>query len=119
MVTVNKDSDPGTFQPEWQLTGVDKGEAVRVPQFADKSYGMWGIWGGGTIILEGSWEKGSNPNDASFIALYESDNTTAISNTANTGGVVLENPIWIRPRCTVAVTNVKVVLNCTLSAGAK
>lgn len=121
-VSCDKISDPGTFQPSWTFSpgeAGDVGEAVRVPQFSDKSFGIWGTWGGGTMVIQGSWDKASPPAEASWQKLYESDNTTDIEVTADASGVVLENPIWIRPKCLVAVTSISVVLNCVLAAGAK
>jgi hypothetical protein len=119
MITVEKTSDPGTFQPSWLVASADVGEPVRVPAYNDKSYAMWGNWGvAGSISLEGSWDKNSPPAAGSWMVLNESDNTTAITNTADAIGVILENPIWIRPNCTVVATSVRVTINCTLSAGA-
>jgi hypothetical protein len=118
MVPVNRDSDPGTFQPKWVFGATGEGEPVRVPQYSDKSFGIWGSWGGGRVTLQGSWDKSNSPHGDSWFTLYESDNTTAISVTANAAGVVLENPIWIRAICSVAVSSVEAVLNCTLSGGA-
>lgn len=118
-VMADKTSDPGTFQPTWFFTAVDNGEPVRVGQFNDKSFGIWGAWASGTVVLQGSWDKASPPAETSWMTLYESDNATDISVTADAAGVVLENPIWIRPICSVVVTGVRVTLNCTLAAGAR
>lgn len=105
-------SDPGTFQPEWSLTASENGEAVRIAPWSDKSFGIWGTFGG-TVTLQGSWDKRAVPDADSWRTLTESDNTTAIAVTAAASGVVLENPIWIRAIAGASVVAVKVGLNCT------
>ena len=121
-IPVDTISDPGTFQPQWKLQGAvagDYGKPVRIPQFSDKSFGMWGTWGG-TVIIQGSWDKSSEPAEDSWQTITEMASTAAISATANAFGLILDNPVWIRPKCTVStVANVNVTLNCTLAAGAR
>ena len=100
----------GAVVTEWELTGNGGGEPVRCPQYADKSYAMFGTWGGATVVLQGSWDF---DNPTTWFTLNESDNTTAISNTANAAGKVLENPIWIRPLMSSAgTTDVKISCVC-------
>jgi hypothetical protein len=93
-------TDPGIKIIEWNLGGTESGDPVRVPAFTDKSYGMWGTWGSATCVLQGSWDIKHPPEEGSWMALKESDNSTAASQTANGCGVVLENPVWIRPKTT-------------------
>lgn len=113
MATLDMNSDPGTFQPTWTLAASEAGEAVRVAPYSDKSYAMWGTFGG-AVILEGSWDKSSTPDPDSWVQLSDADATNAvISATARACNVILENPIWIRPRSAAAVVAVKVCLNCT------
>lgn len=104
--------EPGMVIALWQMAGVEIGTPLRIPAFSDKSYGMWGTWGGATCALEGSWDCLNDPPDGgSWIALKESDNSTAASQTANGCGVVLENPVWIRPKTTGGtLTSINVVL---------
>jgi hypothetical protein len=80
----------------WTLGDADTGAAKRVGSFGDKSYAMQGTWDTATIVLQGSWDP-PDQTPATWHTLHESDNTTAISNTANAIGVILENPVWIRP----------------------
>src|SRR5512135_3180925 len=93
-------TEPGMFVGKWTLDGASNGQAVRTSVFADKSYGMWGLWGGATCALEGSWDVTDPPDSNSWVALKESDNSTAASQTANGCGVILENPVWLRPKTT-------------------
>ena len=95
----------------WKTDNVDYGDPVKVHVYADKSYGMYAGpsgWGGSTVILQGSWDVDNvPPGEHTWVTLTESDNTTAISMTANGAGVILENPLWIRPKRTAgAVGNV-------------
>ena len=90
----------------WAMEGIGNGVPVRISAAADKSYGMYsnvGGWGGATVTLQGSWDVDNNPPlESSWVTLNESDNTATCSLTANGAGVILENPIWIRPTRTVA-----------------
>lgn len=112
MSSLDLKSDPGTFQPQWTLTASETGEAVRIASWPDKSYGVWGTFGG-TVRIEGSFDKSTAPSEDSWFTLTESDNTTAISGSARMSGVILENPIWIRPKALASVVSVFVGLNCT------
>jgi hypothetical protein len=100
----------------WKTDAIAAGEPVRIAPYADKSYGMYAGtagWASSTVILQGSWDvDNSPPREDTWVTLTESDNTTGISMTANGAGVVLENPIWIRPNRTAgtgAVVNVVLV----------
>jgi hypothetical protein len=95
----------------WILTENGYGKPVKVPHLADKTYAMFGTWGGATVVLEGGFDLTDPAADAGYQTLHESDNTTAISLTANGIGVVLENPVYIRPKISnVGTTSVKIVL---------
>jgi len=96
----------------WVMDANGSGAAKRIGRFADKSYAMWGTWGGATVKLEGSWHNpNGTPDSASFITMTESDNTTSISFGVDAKGAVLENPVWIRPTMSNAgTTSIKIVV---------
>jgi len=100
---------------EWILTASESGEAVKVSEYADKSYGMWGTFGG-TVTIQGSWDpcpSKDNIDAGSWMTLRESDNITEIANTAAACGVILENPLWIRVVAGSGITSVKTVIVAT------
>lgn len=86
--------DYGVRIYQYTLDADGGGDAVKCAHLSDKSYAMTGTWDGATVVLQGSWDYAT---PATWLTLNESDNSTSISNTANAAGVVLENPIWIRP----------------------
>lgn len=101
----------GTVVYTWVLTANGYGEPVLIAHLADKSYSIFGTWDGATCVLEGGFDLADAEADGGYQTLHESDNTTAISLTANGAGVVLENPIYIRPKISnVGTTSVKAVL---------
>lgn len=90
----------------WITEAIEAGEPIRASSLADKSYGMYnvnGVWGGATVTLQGSWDVDNvPPGQNTWVTLNESDNSATCSLTANGAGVILENPIWIRPNRTAA-----------------
>lgn len=97
---------------EWNLSASENGTAVRIGEYPDKTYAMWGTFGG-TVTIQGSNDPTTNASSieaGSWITLKESDNVTEIANAAAAMGVILENPIWIRVISGVGVTLVKTVI---------
>lgn len=107
-------SDPGTqLIYKWTLTASTNGEAKRIGGYGDKSYAMWGTFGG-TVTVQGSWDADANPPAAaSWLTLHETDNTTEVALTADGCGVILENPVWIRAIAGSGVSAVTVVITAT------
>jgi hypothetical protein len=95
---------------EWTLTASENGDAKRIGSFGDKSYAMWGTFGG-TVTIQGSWDAGDTPASNSWLTLHETDNTTEIALTSDGCGVILENPVWMRPVAGASVSSVKVVIS--------
>lgn len=90
----------------WTLTGTDDGAPLQFGQWADRSVQV-GITGdnfnAGTVVLEGS-------NDGVTWTTLRDPSSTALSFTAAGLKQVLEAVAYIRPRATVAVTTVNVIL---------
>ena len=100
---------------EWILTASENGTPIRITEYPDKSYAMWGTFGG-TVTLQGSWDPVTSPTaiDAnSWFTLTESDNTTAITGTGGKAGVILENPVWMRPIAGTDVSLIKFVITAS------
>lgn len=104
-----------TFQPKddgsmvtatWLLTATDDGAPISMAEWADKSVQV-GIAGdnfaAGTVLIEGS-------NDGATWTNLRAPDSTALSFTAAGLKQVLEMTTYIRPRVSVTVTNVAVVI---------
>jgi hypothetical protein len=98
--------DRSLYTVTWTLTGTDDGGAIKFAQWADKSI-QCGITGdtfnSGTVILEGS-------NDGTTWTQLHDPSNTAIAFTAAGLKQVLEMTAWVRPRASVSVTSVNVVM---------
>lgn len=97
---------------EWTLTANGAGKAIDGHSFDRKSFGMFGTWGGATVVLEGSWDYEHPEEDANYSTLVD-DQSVAISKAANAAGIVLIDPVWIRPKMSNAgASSVTVMLVC-------
>ena len=120
MATFQNKSSPGVqLVYEWVLGNAETGEAKAIGHFPDKSYAMCSTaWGGATVVLQGNWDNSNSPDADGWLTLTETDNTTAISNTSNSNGAILENPVWIRPQSSGGSgTSVKVVITAPMPRG--
>lgn len=94
----------GVIKTTWTITAAnDTGLPECAPQFPVKTVTMTGTWNAGTILLEGS-------NDGTTYVTLNDPNGNALSFTADKTEAVLENPLYVRPRASVAVTSVVVTL---------
>ena len=90
----------GSGDPVWKVTWTglangEFGEAVRLPEHADRSFQVTGTFGaGGSVAVEGSNDGGTN-----YAALRDPSSTT-IAITAAGIKAVLEFTQLIRPRVT-------------------
>lgn len=116
MATFQDRSDGSTrFIYQWVLGESENGEAKRIGEYPDKSYGAWGTFGG-TVTIQGSWDACTNPDNidaSSWLTLRESDNVTTCAFAADACGVILENPVWIRVISGAGVSSVKVVITAS------
>lgn len=79
------------FQVQWTpCTENDTCAAVRLPEYADRSFQVEGTFGGATVLLKGS-------NDNSTFEGLRDPSHTAISMTSAGLQAVLENTIYTQP----------------------
>lgn len=99
---------------KWEgLTTNDYGQPWELPNYSDKTFSILGNFGSGaTVVLQGSnvWKPVlTDDNDWHTIT----DTTeTDISVTAKTGGQILQNYRWVRPKVTGGTTPDLDVLIC-------
>jgi hypothetical protein len=91
----------------WEgLTTDDTGYPINVTAWGDKSLHGFGDWGGtGNMVIQGSNDPRANPKDpdhsnAKWVTLTDAQGNS-ISKTADFIEQILENPVWIRPYCTL------------------
>lgn len=95
----------GVYRTTWTaLTGTDTGQAEAAPQYPFKTVQVFGTFGGGTVVIEGS-----NDGGTTYTTLTDPQGN-ALSFTAAGVEKVQENTQLIRPRATVGVTTITVVL---------
>lgn len=103
---VNPGGDGSLEIITWALTNTDDGAPVQVAQWADRTVQV-GIAGDnfntGTVIIEGS-------NDGITWNTLRSPDSVLLVFTAQGLKEVLEMTAYIRPRASIAVTNVSVVM---------
>lgn len=93
----------GIVRAKWlAIASTDDGAACDAVGFTDKCVQVLGTFGGGTILIEGS-----NDGGATWAGLHFADGTAA-SFTAAGINALLESPMKIRPRASVAVTTIEV-----------
>lgn len=94
MAAVTRTDEPGrSYLHHWSLTTADPtGDAISVPGASDRCFQAFGTWGGATLVLEGSLDGGTT-----WFTLSDPQGS-AISETANAGKAIAENPLSIRPR---------------------
>lgn len=96
----------GVTKLSWTITGTDDGASGDAVHFQDKCVQVQAAaFGGGTVIMEGSNDGGTN-----WFQLHFADGTAA-SFTANGGNALLESPLKIRPRASVSVGANNVAVN--------
>jgi hypothetical protein len=91
---------------KWVLTGTDDGAPLEFLPWADRSVQVGSSgdnFNGGTVLLEGS-------NDGVTWTTLRDPTHTALTFTAAGLRQVLESTAYIRPRASVAVTSVQVIL---------
>ena len=102
----NGEGDGSYFTVTWILNGTDDGAPIQYAQWADKSVQV-GIstdtFGAGTVVFEGS-------NDGLLWTTLSNPASTALTFTAAGLKQILETTAFVRPRASVAVTTVTVVL---------
>lgn len=95
----------GTFKTTWTpILATDTGQAEAAPQYPFKTVQVFGTFGGGTILIEGS-----NDGGTTWVTLTDPQGN-ALSFTAAGVEKVQENTQLIRPRASVGVTSISVVL---------
>jgi hypothetical protein len=97
---------PGVIKTTWVVTGTDDGFPETAPQYPTKSVQVFGTFGGGTILIEGS-----NDGGVTWFTLTDGQGNNLSFTTAG-GEKIQENTQKVRPRASVAVTSVTVVLVC-------
>ena len=104
--TFGAKDDGSMVTATWLLTATDDGAPIAMAEWADKScqVGIAGdAFAAGTILIEGS-------NDGVTWTNLRAPDSTALSFTTAGLKQVLEMTAYIRPRASVAVTNVAVVI---------
>ena len=113
--------EPGnTYRDTWTLTTANPtGAFLERPGASDRCVHVYGTFGGATCILEGSNDPRveTDPGSAVWSPLTDAS-TTAISFTAAGIEAVNENPLYIRPRLSVAGTGATITIQL-LSRGTK
>jgi hypothetical protein len=95
----------GAYKTTWTaLTGTDTGQAEAAPQYPTKTVQVFGTFGGGTVLIEGS-----NDGGTTWVTLTDPQGN-ALSFTAAGAEKVQEITQLIRPRASVGVTTITVVL---------
>jgi hypothetical protein len=106
--------EPGnTYRTTWTLTTAQgTGEYLKRPGASDRSVQVFGTFGGATCILEGSNDPRveTAPGSAVWSPLTDAS-TTAISFTSAGIEAVNENPLYIRPRLSVAGTGASITIS--------
>lgn len=87
----------------------DVGAGVQMGGWADRTVQLTGTWAAGTVLMEGSNDSTDGANGI-WLPLTDPQGV-AISKTADALEAILELTRWVRPRCTVAVTSVVVVMS--------
>lgn len=83
---------------KWSLTDAnDTGQTIHLPAAPDRTVQVFGTFGAGTVVLEGSNDTESPKETAVFGTLHDFAGAD-LSFTANAIEAVAENPIYIRPR---------------------
>lgn len=81
----------------------DVGAALQRLDLVDRSVQMYGTWGGGTVVWEGS-------NDGVNYSTLNNPFGAAISLSANGLMQVTEATAWVRPHCTADTAGVTVTV---------
>lgn len=104
--SIAKGGDDSIQTYTWALTGTNDGAPAQLPEWADRSVQV-GISGdtfnAGTVIIEGS-------NDGVTWTTLRDPASNALSFTAAGLKQVLEATLYIRPRASVSVTAVSVIM---------
>lgn len=95
----------------WTLAAGETGDYVLLPAYADRSVHFTGVFGGATVVLEGSNEGSDGAAPASFKTLNDAFGV-ALSKTADALAVVVEMTRLARPRVTGGdgTTAIKILL---------
>lgn len=93
----------GVVQFTWTITGTNDGVPEAAPQFPLKSVMVTGTFGGGTLLIEES-------NEGTVWVTSINEQGTAVSLTAAGSAIVKSNAKFHRPRASVSVTSVVIVL---------
>lgn len=101
--------DNATMLCQWVLTGTNDGSPLDIDwiQWADKSVqvGVTGdTFNAGTVVIEGS------NNGIDWFTLHDSGGTNTLSFTAAGLKQMLEVTAYVRPRASVSVTQVTVIM---------
>lgn len=92
------------------LVGIgDVGAGVHLGGWADRTVQAVGTWAAGTVVFEGSNDSTDGANGT--WATLNDPQGNPLSFTADKLEAVLELPRWVRPRVTVAVTSVVMILS--------
>jgi hypothetical protein len=109
---LDAESDNSTKICTWVITGTNDGAAFPFAQWSDKSVQVGAAgdnFNAGTVIIEGS-------NDGVTWSNLRGPDSVLLSFTAAGLKQVLETVVYIRPRATVSVTSVTIVLCARRSA---
>ena len=121
MTTPATVEEPGnTYRTTWTLTSASgTGLFHKQPGASDRSVQVFGTFGGATCILEGSNDPRveTDPGNAVWSPLTD-NGSTAISFTAAGIEAVNENPLYIRPRLSVAGSGATITVSL-LSRGTR
>lgn len=116
MATFTKEASPTNLvYATWSaIANGQSGEYLECAEFSDKTVQILGVFGvGGSITIEGSNDPRviTDSANAVWFALVDPQGG-AITKTGATGEAILENPRFIRPRCTAGDgdTNLTVII---------
>lgn len=85
------DQAGGAYLHKWSFTADGDGDAISMPGAPDRTFQAVGTFGSGTLRWQGSLDGGTT-----WFSLHDPSVTT-IGLTSAGGGVLLENPLLIRP----------------------
>ena len=105
-------NDGSVLKAVWNLANLDDGAPFGNPEYSDRTVQATGNFGaGGSVALEGSNDGGTTwfpvTNPAGDPVVF----------TAAGGMAIIENTQMLRPRATVAVTNVNLILMARRGSG--
>lgn len=99
---------------QWTLNNGDDGTPVSFAEFSDKSVQVSGTFGvGGSVQMEGSNDV-SSPSNWSLLTDPQGN---SIVKTATSLEQILEQTVWIRPKCTAGDGTTAIVVKLLVRRG--